>query len=122
MYLLNLKYNQYIYTICSIYARSKIKDTLLFFKKEWIQDIRSSNSYIILCDDLNTSLNDIPKHDDTSTNKLKSMIHNMSVIEVYKLKHNNITHGATYINPKYIAQSSRIDICRTPLVQIFYKR
>ena len=33
----------------------------------------------------------------------------MSVIDVYKLKHNNITQGATYINPKNIAQSSRID-------------
>ena len=106
--LLNFKYNQYIYTICSIYAPNKIKDKLLFFKKtkEWIQENHSSNSYIILCDDFNTSLNDIRKH-DASRNKLKSMIHNMSVIDVYK--HSDITQGATYINTKNIAQSSRID-------------
>ena len=43
--LLNFKYNQCIYTICSIYAPNKIKDKLLFFKKteEWIQENNSLN-------------------------------------------------------------------------------
>ena len=38
----------------------------------------------------------------------------MSVIDVYKLKHNNITQGATSINHKNIAQKQQdiLFICR----------
>ena len=34
--LLNFNYNQYIYTVCGIYAPTKIKYKLLFFKKQKI--------------------------------------------------------------------------------------